>query len=277
MLYVRFFGVRGSTPCSCESNQRPGGNTACVVVRGDTGDPIVLDLGTGLRFWGLEPQPEPFRATALVTHLHWDHVQGLPFFTPMHREGASMRIIGPRQHDRTLRDAFDEFLRPPYFPVSLDQLAGSFEFDEVGSDRFPIGEATVTSAWVPHVGPTVGYRIELDGRSIAYISDHQQPGCASTRVDDEVLRLCEGVDVLIHDAQYTEAEFLAKYDWGHCTVDYAVEVAAQARVGQLVLFHHDPSHDDTMVDAVTAQAAHLAGGRSVPVIAAYEGLELQLG
>ena len=277
MLNVRFFGVRGSTPCSCESNQRYGGNTACVVVRGDTGDPIVLDLGTGLRFWGLEPQPEPFRATALVTHLHWDHVQGLPFFTPMHREGASMRIIGPRQHDRTLRDAFDEFLRPPYFPVSLDQLAGSFEFAEVGSDRFPIGEATVTSAWVPHVGPTVGYRIELGGRSIAYISDHQQPGCASTRVDDEVLRLCEGVDVLIHDAQYTEAEFLAKYDWGHCTVDYAVEVAAQARVGQLVLFHHDPSHDDTMVDAVTAQAAHLAGGRSVPVIAAYEGLELQLG
>ncbi|MFN8050936.1 MAG: MBL fold metallo-hydrolase [Acidimicrobiales bacterium] len=280
-LRVKFYGVRGSTPCSCESNQRIGGNTACVVVTGDGFDPIVLDLGTGLRFWGTDVcaagGSRPFRATALVSHLHWDHVQGLPFFPPLHRAESSMHIIGPPQEDRTLEEAFHQFLCPPYFPVTLEQLAGTTTFEEATGDPIELGPAIVTSRDVPHVGPTLGFRIDVGGASLAYVSDHQQPGCQSTVVADSVLELCDGVDLLIHDAQYTAPEFAERFDWGHCTTEYAIEVAAQAGVKQLALYHHDPSHDDDTVDSLCEHAAAMSALRRGPsVIAAAEGLELDL-
>jgi ribonuclease BN (tRNA processing enzyme) len=273
---VKFYGVRGSTPCSCDANRRYGGNTACVVLEGFDEHPIVLDLGTGLRFWGAELDEHGFTATALVSHLHWDHVQGLPFFTPMHHSGSSLHIIGPEQGDVGLREAFSGFLCQPYFPVGIEDLAGTFSFQSVGAETFAIGECSVTSRWVPHNGPTVGYRLEANNRSIAYISDHQQPGCQSTYVNPAVLELCEGVDVLIHDAQFTDAEFAKKFDWGHCTVDYALEVARQAKVNQLVLFHHDPSHSDDIVDDLADRLRAPAALDGIEVIAAAEGLKIEL-
>ena len=279
-LRVQFYGVRGSTPCSCESNQRVGGNTACVVVTGDGFDPIVLDLGTGLRFWGADicaAAPSRFRATALVSHLHWDHVQGLPFFPPLHRAGAELHVVGPSQEGTTLEAAFDLFLCPPYFPVTLAQLAGTVTFEEATSDPIELGAALVHSRDVPHVGPTLGFRIESGGVSVAYVSDHQQPGCRSTVVADSVLELCEGVDLLIHDAQYTDPEFAEKFDWGHCTVDYAVEVAAQSGAKRLALYHHDPSHDDDTVESLTDVAAASSRlRRGAEVFAAAEGLVVDL-
>lgn len=279
-LRVKFYGVRGSTPCSCEANQRIGGNTACVVVTGDGFDPIVLDLGTGLRFWGTDicaAAPSTFRATALVSHLHWDHVQGLPFFAPLHKDGSSLHVIGPPQEEHSLEEAFDLFLCPPYFPVTLAQLAGDITFEEAASDPIELGAATVTARDVPHVGPTLGFRIEAGGASIAYVSDHQQPGCQSTNVADSVLELCDGVDLLIHDAQYTDPEFAEKFDWGHCTTDYAVEVAAQCGAKRLALYHHDPSHGDDMVDELTGRAAVASSvRRGAEVFAAAEGLVLDL-
>lgn len=285
-LRVKFYGVRGSTPCSCESNQRIGGNTACVVVTGDGFDPIVLDLGTGLRFWGTDlceactesgPTAPPFKATALVSHLHWDHVQGLPFFAPLHKPGAELHVIGPPQDDHSLEEAFDLFLCPPYFPVTLAQLAGTVTFEEATDAPIRLGAATVTSRDVPHVGPTLGFRIEAGGSSIAYVSDHQQPGCRSTDVAASVLELCDGVDLLIHDAQYTDPEFAEKFDWGHCTTDYAVEVAAQCGAKRLALYHHDPSHDDDTVAALTEQASVVSRlRRGAEVFAAAEGLVVDL-
>ena len=277
-LKINFYGVRGSTPCSCDSNQRYGGNTACVVVEGDGFDPIVFDLGTGLRFWGLAAARPDFHATALVSHLHWDHVQGLPFFSPIHVPDGRLDIYAPRQDDRSLREAFDSFMAPPYFPVRLDDLAGTVTFTEVvDGDDFDIGAARVTSAPIPHLGPTVGYRVVVDDVSVAYVSDHQQPGCGATTVSDRVLELCAGADVLIHDAQYTDVEFMHKSDWGHCTVDYAIEVAAQAGVKRLVLFHHDPSHTDDTIDALLRHATKVATARGITeVIAASEGLSLDL-
>lgn len=277
-MRVSVFGVRGSTPCSCASNHRYGGNTSCVVVEGDGFEPIILDLGTGLRFWGLSHGPSPLRATALVSHLHWDHVQGLPFFTPLHREGSSLKIFGPPQESTSLEQAFDEFLCPPYFPVRLSQLAGEVTFEEASDAPFTLGDAVVTSRLVPHLGPTLGFRIEAGGSSLAYVSDHQQPLDDASRVDPGVLELCEGVDLLIHDSQYTQAEFEAKSDWGHCTVEYAIEVARQSGAKCLMLFHHDPSHDDTIMDALLVQAKRTAS--SIPnleVIGAREGMVLQLG
>ena len=276
-LQVTFFGVRGSTPCSSEANQRFGGNTSCVVVEDDGLEPIVLDLGTGLRFWGLTLGLGPVRATALVSHLHWDHIQGLPFFTPLHLEGSELHVIGPVQDGRTLEHAVGEFLCPPYFPVHLNELAGTVTFAEAGDSTFALGDATVTTRLVPHIGPTLGFRIESGGRSVVYVSDHQQPLCSTSPVDAGVLELCNGADLLIHDSQFTQAEFALKSDWGHCTIDYAIEVAIQSGVRRLALFHHDPTHDDDVMDALMARAVHTAARQgAVEIIAAREGLRLEL-
>lgn len=239
----------------------------------------MLDIGTGLRFWG-----DTFAAAAtvdanvLVTHLHWDHIQGLPFFTPGHRAGSKLHIFGPRQDDgRSLRDAVNSFLCPPYFPVGLGDLAGSFTFEELGEESRRVDEFDVTSRFVAHIGPTLGYRIAAAGGSLAYVSDHQQPTLDVTAVDRSVLELVAGVDVLVHDAQFTPSQFSLKRDWGHCTIDYAIEMAAAARVGTLVLFHHDPSHDDDALDALGAAASERAAARGVGrLVVAREGLVLDV-
>lgn len=281
MVNITFWGVRGSTPCPCEANARYGGNTACVSIEAPGLVPIVLDLGTGLRFYGdaflatQSADSEPFRGLALVTHLHWDHVQGLPFFVPIHRPGASLEICG-RNDDGTMAEAFDAFMRPPFFPVRTGDLAGDIVFRDVADESFDWGRAHITVADVPHTGPTNGYRIELDGLVIAYVSDHQQPD-DPTFVSQSVLDLCADADLLIHDAQYEPHEFEAKADWGHCTVEYAVRVAAASRVKRLALFHHDPSHDDDTVDRILADARRFAEGTSVvEVVGAAEGLTVAL-
>ncbi len=279
-MNVTFFGVRGSTPCPCEANQRYGGNTACVAVEADGLDPIVLDMGTGLRFWGETlPHDGSFRGHALVTHLHWDHVQGLPFFVPSLIPGSQMDIYAPRQEDdEPLEEVFEGFMKPPYFPVRLGDLPGQFRFHTVDDGVHEIGGATVHVRGVPHVGPTVGYRIEHAGLSVAYIPDHQQPQDGSHRIDPRVLELCQGADLLIHDSQYTADEFLLKSTWGHCSVDYALAVAQEAGVKRLVLFHHDPAHGDEVLDELHAYVCRAADGTNVvEVIAASEGLTVQLG
>ncbi len=273
---MTFYGVRGSTPCSCDSNRRYGGNTSCVVVESEGRDPILLDLGTGLRFYGLiAPRDGTFRGSALVSHLHWDHVQGIPFFAPMLAPGAHLDVYAPIQETGPLVDAVRTFIQPPYFPVGLDALPGTFDFHEVERDVIDIDGAKVTVAPVPHCGTTVGYRIDLEGVSVAYISDHQQPGEGATEVAAEVLELCQGVDLLIHDAQYTPEEFRTRSDWGHCTIEYAVEVAARSGARRLALFHHDPSHGDDQIDELLVQARGFAAGTGiVEVLAAAEGLTI---
>jgi phosphoribosyl 1,2-cyclic phosphodiesterase len=238
-------------------------------------DPIVLDLGTGLRFWGetLDPD-EPFRGSALLTHIHWDHVQGLPFFTPVLRPGACFEIYGPPQPGQgSLEGAFNELMRPPFFPVTTAELLGDIRFIDVAEADLELDGAKVKVRPVPHVGHTNGYRVEMGGASVAYISDHQMPLDDDRKIADAVLELCDGVDLLIHDAQYTVEEFPAKATWGHCTVDYAVHVAEEAGAARLALFHHDPTHDDHMVDVILAHARRLAEATGITeVLAAQEGL-----
>lgn len=277
-MKVTFWGVRGSTPCPCESNRRYGGNTACVSLEVAGEAPIVLDLGTGLRFFGqTQPTDGSFRGTALITHIHWDHVQGLPFFPPADRAGAEFDIYGPTQDEGDLGDVFGDFMRPPYFPVHFSQLRGAIRFHDVTEDDVAIGNAKVRVRSVPHCGPTVGYRIEWDGAVVTYISDHQAP-LSLDRVADSVLELADGADLLIHDAQYTREEFAEKSHWGHCTVDYAVLVAKQARAKRLALFHHDPSHDDAFVDRLLDQARCLGAMAGLAdVVAAAEGMSFDLG
>jgi phosphoribosyl 1,2-cyclic phosphodiesterase len=271
VLNVTFYGVRGSTPCPCEGNRRYGGNTACVALEVPGQPPIVLDLGTGLRFFGETLAADgSFRGTALVTHLHWDHVQGLPFFVPVNRAGARLDVYGPAQDGGTLAEVWEGFMRPPYFPVRVGQLRGEVRFHDVADDDLAVGEAKVKVRRTPHVGPTVGYRVDWGGASVAYVSDHQEPPDRRT-VAEGVLELCDGVDLLVHDAQFLEADYAAKADWGHCTVAYAVRVAREAGARRLALFHHDPVRDDDAVDRLADQAqADL--GPAGEVLAAAEGL-----
>ena len=282
-LTVTFHGVRGSTPCDGDYLARYGGNTSRVALEREGEAPIVFDLGTGLRNYGSQLIDDGcakgFQATMLLSHLHWDHVQGLPFFVPIHHPDSFVEIYGPRQNEGPLGEVFAGIMRPPYFPIRPDQLDGTVTFFDAGDDDFAVGEAKVRSRWIRHVGPTLGYRVDWDGVSVAYLSDHGQ-GCgighADDHVPDEVLELCDGVDLLIHDAQHTPAEFEQKRHWGHCTVDYAVHVAKQAGARQVALFHHDPSHGDEMVDIMLRDAQdvsdHLNGAS---VVAAAEGMVLR--
>jgi phosphoribosyl 1,2-cyclic phosphodiesterase len=275
-VLIEFFGVRGSCPCSAPSYRRYGGNTACVVLSVSGEPPIVFDLGTGLRAFGeTQPTDGSFRGTALITHIHWDHIQGLPFFPPADRVGAQLDIYGPRHSEGTLAEVFDQFMRPPYFPVRFGELRGSFVFHDVMEDDLAIGNAKVMVRSVPHTGPTVGYRVSWDGATVAYISDHQAP-LGLDSVPDQVLELAEGADVLIHDAQYTRAEFAEKAHWGHCTSDYALRVAREAGARTLVLFHHDPAHTDADLDRLLAETRACPGAGGLTVLAAAEGMRLPL-
>lgn len=277
---VRFYGVRGSTPCSHEGNRRYGGNTSCVVLEREGHDPIVFDLGTGLRFFGdrCTDGGNSFHAHALVTHLHWDHVQGLPFCPPLHCPGARLDIYGPASNGGALRDEFCGFMRPPYFPVGIDDLAADVAFHNAEPGSFMVGDAMVTAAVVPHTDLTLGYRVELDGVAVVYIPDHQQPLDGSLRVSDGVLALADGADLLIHDAQFTQDEFSLRPHWGHSTVEFAVHVAREAGVRRLALFHHDPCHDDAMVDSIldVARASSMASAIG-EIVAASEGMTIPVG
>jgi phosphoribosyl 1,2-cyclic phosphodiesterase len=275
-MRLTFYGVRGSTPSFHEANRRYGGNTASVVLE-DTGEePILLDLGTGLRGYGTTcPMDGTFAATALVSHVHWDHVQGLPFFAPVHVPGSRLDVYGPHQEEGTLGEVFGNLMRPPYFPVTCSEIGGRIRFHDVTDETFAIGSRKVMVRPVPHKGPTVGYRVDGAQASVTYISDHQAPVSLDT-VADSVLELADGVDALIHDAQYTRAEFERKRDWGHGTLDYALLVAKEAGARRLVLFHHDPAHGDDDLDRLSAELREHAEGSGVEVIAAYEGLVLEL-
>ncbi|MGQ0826400.1 MAG: MBL fold metallo-hydrolase [Actinomycetota bacterium] len=279
-IRVGFHGVRGSTPCEGAHYARYGGHSSCVSLEATNEATIVFDLGTGLRAFGDRLGNSEFHASVLLSHLHWDHVQGLPFFAPMHDAATTLDVHGPRQTDGDLGEVFSQLMRPPFFPIRPDGLAGAVRFHDTGDDDFPIGLAKVRSRWVRHVGPTLGFRVDWNGVSVAYIPDHG-PGCCPDDPEDhvphEILELGDGVDVLIHDAQHTADEYTRKRHWGHSTIDYALHVARECGARTLVLFHHDPSHSDEQLDLIGAEAAdRSAANGGAEVIVGHEGLELEL-
>lgn len=278
-MQVKFFGVRGSTPCNGDDISRYGGNTSCVGVTVPGEPPLFFDLGTGARYFGKTlPQDGTFRGTCLLSHLHWDHTQALPFFAPLLCEGSELDVYAPVQEDgRSVASVIGAVIRPPLFPITIDQLPGMVRFHDVADHEFSVGGIKVMSRLVPHVGPTLGYRIEWGGRSIAYISDHQQPYDGSYSVSDGARELAEGVDLLIHDSQYTAPEFEHKSTWGHCTIDYAIWLAQHCNVRRLALFHHDPSRTDAALDEVQRCAVSTLSNRGVEVFVASEGLTVEVG
>ena len=276
-MKVTFYGVRGSFPCSWPQNRRYGGNTSAVAVEVDGEPPLLLDLGSGLP--GLRagpPREKGFRANALVTHLHLDHIQGLPYFPAVHRPDTRLDIYGPPQEHGSLLDGIANLVRPPYFPVRLADFASELHFHEVADADLDLGTAKVRVRPVPHRGPTVGYRIEWGGGTLAYVSDHQAPPTLD-HVAEPVLELCDGVDLLVHEAQYTGAQFAEKQLWGHGTVDYAVLVAKKAGARRLCLFHHDPWQSDDQLDSMLEDARLASAGTCIEeVLSASEGLVLTI-
>jgi ribonuclease BN (tRNA processing enzyme) len=246
--------------------------------------PLILDLGTGLRALGdhleapLRAAGTPLRATALLSHLHYDHVLGLPFFAPMRDPGALLEVYGPSQEAGPLQDVLAEMVKPPFFPVHMSDFRGELRFHDLdGPADFSLGAIRVMARSIPHLGHTLGYRIEADGRALAYISDHQAP-VDRTSVDKEVLDLCDHADLLIHDGQYSDEEFVRLSDWGHSTPAYAVLVARESGARRLSLFHHDPSHTDREIDRLLSHARRLASKpRGIDISAASEGTSIDLG
>jgi phosphoribosyl 1,2-cyclic phosphodiesterase len=269
-MTVSFHGVRGSTPCHGEETHHYGGNTSCVSVRTRDEVPVVFDLGTGVRYFGRQCNgARPLRIVCLLTHLHYDHTLGLPFFEPLLDHNTTLEIYAPKQPDgRTIRELFLEKIKPPMFPVPLEQFAARIEFHELGDDDFSIGRYTVRSRFVPHIGPTLGFRLTYEGANVTYLSDHQQPVNGPFTISNGARELCQDVDLLIHDAQFTEEEFASKCTWGHSTYSYARWVAETSRAKQLALFHHDPSRTDAEISRVTSE---IANSSSVSVFAAREG------
>jgi phosphoribosyl 1,2-cyclic phosphodiesterase len=263
-LTVRFLGVRGSIPTP---GFLAGGNTACLeVCAGDTR--IILDAGTGLRTLGTERMAGgPRHSTILLSHLHWDHTCGLPFFTPIYVPGHRVEIASGPNGVMPLEQAMRSLFRAPFFPVDYDTLGGAITCRELrANDHFQIGDITVTMAKLNHPDPVYGYRLEHGGQSIVYATDTEHFAC----VDPTLKKLAAGADILIYDAQYTPEEYPTKVGWGHSTWQAGAELARAAGVAQLVLFHHDPARTDAQLAALEAEAHAALPG----TVAAREGLVL---
>ncbi|HJL20499.1 MAG TPA: MBL fold metallo-hydrolase [Sandaracinaceae bacterium LLY-WYZ-13_1] len=269
-LTIRFWGVRGSIASPGEGTVRTGGNTPCVEVR--CGDAIViLDAGTGLRGLGERMIRRGEReATILLSHLHWDHIQGLPFFVPAWVPGHRLTFVGAPG----LEGALEAQMTPPCFPVRLRDMQAARAFETIASgDTRALGPLTVRTRGLNHPGGVLGYRLEHGGRSVVYATDTEHYACP----DPHLVDLARDADVLIYDAMYTPDEYdgragPAKVGWGHSTWAAGVAVADAASVDRLVLFHHDPQRDDDGVDAIERVAAAARPG----TVAAREGDEIAL-
>ena len=263
--------MRGSVPAPGAATRRYGGNTPCVEVRAG-GRRIILDAGSGLRALGerLRDTDRPVSADILLSHYHYDHLQGLPFFAPLAEPQNRFVFHGPRREGRSVQDVLEGQMSPPYFPVTLDQLArATLEFRSISPvEPFQIGPVRITSSELDHPGGNLGYRLEYANRTLVYATDVEH----TERPAEALVELARGADVLLHDAMYTDAEYEERRGWGHSTWDGAVATAEAARVKKLVLFHHDPERDDRSLDAVLKRAQR----RFPHTVAAREGLTLRL-
>lgn len=275
-MRVTLWGARGSQASPGPDTIRYGGNTSCVELEVAPDTRAILDAGTGLRVAGRNLPPEVRRVDILLTHLHMDHIQGLGFFEPLFRPDFDVHIWGPGSATVDLRRRLTRYISPPLFPVRLSELPCALQVHDVSEEPINIPGLTVHARLVCHPGPTVGYRLEDGFRSLAYLPDHE-PFLACSRFAEDAewcsgFAIADGVDLLIHDAQYTEAEYHERVGWGHSTLGHALAFARVAGVASLIPFHHDPAHDDEMLDDFFAES----GDEPFRIMPAREGMTFDL-
>jgi phosphoribosyl 1,2-cyclic phosphodiesterase len=254
-MQVRFWGARGSIAVSGAGFESFGGRTACVEVQHE-GEVLLLDGGTGLQALGASLRGAPLRAAMLFSHVHWDHIQGIPFFAPLFHPGSHLQLACAARPSGTLRDALAEQMRPPRFPVGLDTFGARLDFVDLDERlSWSWGPFTITGCDLHHPDGVVAWRVAAGGRAVVYATDVEH----GEALDERLVRFAEGADLLVHDAQYTAAEYRGeggpcRRGWGHATVEDATAVARQAGVGRLALFHHDPTRVDAAVTALEQAA-----------------------
>lgn len=272
-MRVKFWGVRGSTPTPQAENLRYGGNTSCVEIR--IADQLyIFDCGTGFRNLGKhllkEFASKPIYAHVFLSHFHWDHIQGIPFFGPLYSSPDNYFFFHSSSRTRGLQRAIEEQMSDPYFPVDMSEMAAHRNFYDIEEDRIAFDDCTIQSMWLNHPQGCLGFRVETNDKVVVYATDNE-PG--HPVFDKNVRQLAEGADVLIYDAQYLPEEYEAKKrGWGHSHWREAVNIVMESGAKELILFHHDPDHDDRIVDDVVQKAR----GHYPKVRAASEGMEIEL-
>ncbi|MDE3077477.1 MAG: MBL fold metallo-hydrolase [Chloroflexota bacterium] len=291
-MQVTFWGTRGSIASPGPDTLQFGGNTSCVELR-LADEVLIFDCGTGIRALGnrlLEEGQAQLKLNLFISHVHWDHIQGFPFFAPLFVEGSELFVFGPQEQHQRLSDTMAGQMQYRYFPVDIDQLAAKIGYQELGEERVKVGPATVTTHYLNHTTLAMGYRVEFGSRSVVYATDTesfaQQPRAWSDpkrrrffhRRDEELADFFAGADVLILDSQYNAEEYAAKVGWGHGTFDYSVDLAISAGVKHLVLFHHDPNRSDADLrrQVERSQARARAEGSQLEITAAAEHEQLDL-
>ncbi|HXZ31300.1 MAG TPA: MBL fold metallo-hydrolase [Terriglobales bacterium] len=272
-MKIKFWGVRGSTPAPLPENMRYGGNTSCVEVR--VGDNLyIFDCGTGFRILGRALHHEfngrPVSAHVFVSHFHWDHIQGLPFFEPLYDNRQNHFQFHCSSRTRSLKRVFEEQMASPYFPVGLNEMRARQDFYDLDEKGLDLGDVRLRTMWLNHPQGCMGFRMEAKDGVMVYATDNE-PG--DPAFDKNVRKLADGADVLIYDAQYLPEEYEARrHGWGHSHWREAVNVAMESGAKELILFHHDPDHDDNCIDKVVREAKNYYAR----VRAAAEGMQIEL-
>jgi ribonuclease BN (tRNA processing enzyme) len=278
-LKATFWGTRGSLPSPRPGTTRYGGNTSCVEVRTGDGSVVLLDAGSGIHRLA-DFGPGVTRVDVLLSHLHMDHILGLGFFGALFQPDLEVHIWGPPSTTLELKARLSRYLSPPLFPVRLTDLPCQLVLHDAPRGTFDLPSAAVTADLVCHPGPTLGYRLEADGATLTYVPDHEpalgDPAFLSSTEWTSGFALMAGVDLLIHDAQYTDEEYPSHVGWGHSTISQAMALAEAAGVGTLAPFHHDPSHNDVQLDRLFS-AAMEEQEWSFELSPAREGTTLTLG